>query len=95
MTGRLRAVDARVSGRVQGVSFRAWTQMEAQRLGVGGWVRNEADGSVRLLAIADDETLKLFLDRLWSGPRHAQVKNVAHEEAPVPGEGTGRFDIVG
>ena len=44
-----RTVLARISGRVQGVSFRVWTQFEAEKLGLSGWVRNEDDGSVTAL----------------------------------------------
>jgi len=49
MSDDLKAVQVRISGRVQGVSFRYWTQQEARRAGLTGWVRNEADGSVRVL----------------------------------------------
>ena len=44
-----RAVRARISGTVQGVSYRVWTRGEAMRLGLTGWVRNERDGSVTAL----------------------------------------------
>jgi len=43
-------LSARITGRVQGVGFRNFTQMRARQLGVSGWVRNEQDGSVRLEA---------------------------------------------
>jgi hypothetical protein len=46
-----RAVLVSVTGRVQGVSYRAWTRDEARRLGLGGWVCNESDGSVRALVV--------------------------------------------
>jgi acylphosphatase len=44
-----RAALVRISGRVQGVSFRFWTRQEAERLNLNGWVRNEPDGSVQAL----------------------------------------------
>ena len=49
MASERRAVRVRIAGRVQGVNFRAWTRDEAERLGLDGWVRNEADGSVTAL----------------------------------------------
>ncbi|NRB17607.1 MAG: acylphosphatase [Rhodobacteraceae bacterium] len=45
------ALRARITGRVQGVTFRAWTRSEAEQRGLSGWVRNEPDGSVRALLI--------------------------------------------
>ena len=49
MPGERKAILVRIRGRVQGVSFRVWTKMEAEKLGLTGWVRNEADGSVAAL----------------------------------------------
>ena len=70
-------LNAVVRGRVQGVGYR-WTVMEKARgMGLGGWVRNEPDGSVRVLAQGEAEKLGIFLDFLHHGPRHASVENVA------------------
>jgi len=81
MQDKQRAVRARISGRVQGVSYRVWTLGEALRLGVTGWVRNERDGSVSALIAGDDGAVTAMIDRLWQGPRGAAVSNVEIEEA--------------
>jgi len=76
-----RAVRARISGTVQGVSYRVWTRGEAMRLGLTGWVRNERDGSVTVLIAGADAAVTAIIDRLWQGPRGALVSNVEVEEA--------------
>ena len=76
-----RAVRARISGTVQGVSYRVWTRGEAMRLGLTGWVRNERDGSVTALIAGADAAVTAMIDRLWQGPRGALVSNVEVEEA--------------
>ncbi|RUW35978.1 MULTISPECIES: acylphosphatase [unclassified Mesorhizobium] len=81
MQGRKRAVRARISGTVQGVSYRVWTHREAIRLGVTGWVRNEADGSVTALIAGSHAAVDAMIDRLWQGPRGALVSAVEVEEA--------------
>jgi acylphosphatase len=79
----------RVRGRVQGVGFRYWTQEEAERLGLAGWVRNEPDGSVKALLSGADEAVAEMLERLHLGPRGAVVSDVeilppgVLEEVPV------------
>ena len=82
MSGR----RARVFGRVQGVFFRAWTQEQAEALGVSGWVRNRRDGSVELLASGRAEAVEALIDKVRRGPPAAQVERVevdeAEEEAP-------------
>jgi acylphosphatase len=71
-----------VSGRVQGVFFRAQTQATARRLGLTGWVRNLSDGRVECLACGDEGQLKAFEAWLWQGPPQARVEKVeASEEA--------------
>ncbi len=82
-----RAIIARVTGRVQGVSFRAWTEDRARALGLEGWVRNETDGSVSALIAGPDAALQDMLKALHEGPRFAQVARVetqpyAREDVP-------------
>lgn len=67
---------ATVYGRVQGVGFRASTQTQAQRLGVRGWVANQWDGSVRVVAEGPDEALRQFLAWLEHGPPAAEVEKL-------------------
>ncbi|WP_224544150.1 acylphosphatase [Mesorhizobium sp. CA16] len=81
MQGEHRIVRARVSGTVQGVSYRVWARVEAMRLGLTGWVRNERDGSVTALIAGDDGAVTAMIERLWQGPRGALVSNVEVEEA--------------
>jgi len=66
-----------VSGRVQGVFFRASTQDKANGLGLSGWVKNRYDGAVELEACGDAEPLRQLQEWLWQGPQHASVSDVA------------------
>lgn len=72
----LKQVQMIVRGRVQGVFFRAATQREARRLGLTGWVRNRADGSVEILAEGDEGQLRQL--GMWAekGPSAARVDDV-------------------
>lgn len=70
-----------VSGRVQGVFYRAATQDRARRLGLTGWVRNLPDGRVELIACGDETKLKQLEEWLWQGPPHAHVENVTTADA--------------
>jgi acylphosphatase len=70
---RLRAI---VRGRVQGVGFRASAQIEADRLGLAGWVRNRFDGDVEVEAEGDEEIVRQFLAFLEQGPPLARVRSV-------------------
>ena len=75
-----RTVLARISGRVQGVSFRVWTQFEAEKLGLSGWVRNEDDGSVTALISGPEVLVAKMVERLRRGPSGARVAEVVLEE---------------
>jgi len=75
-----------VRGRVQGVGFRWFVEREAQILQVAGWVRNDPDGSVEVLAVGTPEQLAGLRSRLQEGPRAARVDDVEESEAaPVAG----------
>ena len=65
-----------ISGRVQGVGFRYTALHEAQRLGVTGWVMNEPDGSVRLVAQGTDAAVSALEDWCRTGPPGAIVGQV-------------------
>ena len=69
-----------VTGRVQGVSYRAAAASEARRIGVVGWVRNRDDGSVELEVEGDDDKVAALLAWCENGPPMARVTNVAVEE---------------
>ena len=81
----------RVTGRVQGVFFRAWTQQQARELGVHGWVRNASDGSVEAHLEGDEAAVKALIQRLWEGSPSAAVDNVEVEE--VAADGAARFEV--
>jgi acylphosphatase len=82
----VRAVTVKVTGRVQGVSFRWYAVQEAERLGVSGWVRNEADGSVAAHLEGDDEAVDAMVQWCRDGPSYASVRNVAVTDAQPNGE---------
>jgi acylphosphatase len=71
-----KALHAVISGRVQGVGYRAWTVREAERLSLAGWVRNRRDGSVEAVLKGHEDAVVRMLDACWRGPRGAKVDNV-------------------
>jgi acylphosphatase len=75
-----------IRGRVQGVGFRWFVEREAQMIGISGWVRNNDDGTVEVLAIGTPEQLAELRRSLEEGPRAARVDGVEEREAqPVAG----------
>lgn len=72
----MKRLEATVYGRVQGVSFRYYTQIEAQRLGISGWVANQYDGTVKVVAEGDERALQQLLLFLHRGSPMASVERV-------------------
>jgi acylphosphatase len=69
-----------IEGRVQGVGYRAWTERQAVRLGLSGWVRNRSNGCVEILAHGTDEALAALEQLCRSGPPAASVTRVTRAE---------------
>jgi acylphosphatase len=82
-----------VRGRVQGVGFRWFVEREARALDLAGWVRNNANGTVEVLAIGTREQLSQLHSQLRQGPRAARVDDVEVSPAqPVSGLKTFRIE---
>lgn len=86
-----RAVDVVVTGRVQGVFFRARTQERAARLGVAGWVGNDPDGTVTAHFEGAPADVEALLDWCRTGPERARVDDVRVTDAEPTG--ATRFEV--
>lgn len=73
----MKSVRAVISGRVQGVCYRAWTAEQAARLGLAGWVRNCTDGTVEALFCGHDTDVDAMVEKCRRGPTLAYVKDIA------------------
>ncbi|MGO8916934.1 MAG: acylphosphatase [Stellaceae bacterium] len=78
-----------ITGRVQGVGFRAWTRREARRRAVRGWVRNRLDGSVEALLIGPADAVEALAEACRRGPGTARVDVVSR----FPDEDDGAADF--
>ena len=67
----MRTVRLTITGRVQGVGYRLWAERAATALGIRGWVRNRADGSVELMATGSKEAVAALIEACRQGPRAA------------------------
>lgn len=79
-------VRVRISGRVQGVFFRAEARSRAESLGLAGWARNAADGSVEAVFEGDEARVRSMVDWCRRGPSGARVDNVEVETEEPTGE---------
>lgn len=80
-----------ISGRVQGVGFRDFTQRTAEKLGILGWVRNLSNGKVELKAQGPDDKLREFTEKVSEGPSSSKVEKVESVRSDV--EDLGKFEI--
>jgi acylphosphatase len=81
----VKRLTASVHGQVQGVGFRWFAVRTAARLGLTGWVANQADGSVLVVAEGTDEALDEFSRLLATGPAGAHVTRVEAQRSPATG----------
>jgi acylphosphatase len=79
----MKHLNIRISGKVQGVFYRASTKESADRLGIKGFVRNEGNGDVYIEAEGEEGQLKLFLEWCQRGPTRARVENVEVVESSL------------
>ena len=79
----MKHVSIRVSGKVQGVFFRASAKTRADQLDVAGNVRNEPDGSVHIEAEGSEESLGAFVDWCRQGPEFARVEQCVVRDGEV------------
>ncbi len=84
----MRRVRVNITGRVQGVAFRAWTERTARLLNLTGWVKNLPDGSVAAVFEGPGPQVEIMLRRCTLGPPLAGVKKIAVAEEAYQGEFT-------
>ncbi|MBF0167078.1 MAG: acylphosphatase [Alphaproteobacteria bacterium] len=78
----MKTSHVRISGRVQGVRYRAWAVEQAVRLGVTGWVRNRADGTVEAVFQGSEAMVKNMIEMCRQGPSGAKVGGLTVEPMP-------------
>lgn len=91
-------VRARITGRVQGVFYRQTTREQAQALGLNGWVRNMADGTVEMEAVGPQDKVDLLMVWCHKGPPRAKVDAVeiiSRDQISQLGEQVTGFEITG
>jgi acylphosphatase len=77
----------RITGLVQGVGFRAWTEQQASALKLSGWVRNCENGDVEAVFSGSHENVQAMIALCREGPRHARVERVEILGAAAPAIG--------
>ena len=83
----MKSVKVIVSGRVQGVWYRAWTKEQAILRGLSGWVRNRTDGTVEAVFSGNEQTVADMIAACRQGPPLALVYDITEEDADEPESG--------
>ena len=81
----------RAYGRVQGVFYRQWTVNQARPLGISGWVRNCADGSVEAHLAGEEDSVAKMIDAMRQGPSQAHVEGLTVD--PIEPEDLAGFSV--
>lgn len=89
----MRTIHVIVSGRVQGVGYRAWCEGAAQSRGLAGFVRNRRDGTVEALFGGDPAAVEAMLLACREGPGGARVDDLAVRDADAAMLPVGRFEV--
>lgn len=87
------ATHLHIVGLVQGVGYRASFEAQARALGLAGWVRNRADGSVEAMVQGAPDAVKKIVAWSKRGPSAASVKEVVVSDADDASLSSGRFDV--
>lgn len=86
MEEKNKRLEISITGDVQGVSFRYYAKDIAKKLGITGWIRNEADGSISLVVEGKEKNLQNFLNWCHQGSPLATVEKVNSREGKYTGE---------
>ena len=90
----IKKTELLISGRVQGVFYRAEIQQEAMRLGLSGFARNNRDGTVTVLAFGEEAVLQELVQCCWKGSTQARIENIdVRFSDPAPDEQYQGFEI--
>ena len=79
----MKTIHLQITGKVQGVFYRAAAREVARQLALSGWIKNSGDGMVEAIISGEDEQLEVFLGWSKKGPEKARVKEVKVKELPL------------
>ena len=82
----IKLLNAKVTGKVQGVGFRYFVQSKAEKLGLTGYAKNMPDGSVEIEVEGDEEHIVALLKDIAKGPEKAEVREMTHSIKPHVGK---------